>query len=439
LNIIQKITTIHSIFLAVILITGTFAAVYPSFIIGIQAQSEYEYENGYEYEKNNDHYSSEEYPSKIYEYPQQQPSTDEYESNYENDDNYYSYPPTQEPIAANIVVPNDFPTIQKAINAANEGDVIKVLPGTYTEQLNITKSLTIIGSGAKSTIIEAPLPLEELELNLIGLPYIVNIDNQAQVSIKEFTIKGIEGTDCDGLLGISVFGDATLKLYSAIIKDCTFRSVFVGTLLAPGQSGHATITNTLITDYQNTGVFAVGPDSTLTMSNNKVVGSAPDVEGIIGIFFLVGAIGTITHNEVIENICNVPDTCGPDFFNQIQAFGIAAQDAGQGSVISNNYVSNNDAGISVGGPNGSGCCIIDRNKLTDNRFFGIEVDDDDHIISNTKIFGGKVGAAAIAISANTTATLDQVKIIGAETPIQALSSGNLTAAVNVLSPSFFQP
>lgn len=51
-----------------------------------------------------------------------------------------------------ITVPTDFPTIQAAINASNPGDTIKILPGTYTEQLTISKSLTIIGSGAKSTI-----------------------------------------------------------------------------------------------------------------------------------------------------------------------------------------------------------------------------------------------------------------------------------------------
>ena len=52
-----------------------------------------------------------------------------------------------------IVVPIDFPTIQEAIDEANVGDVIKVLSGTYTEQLTISKSLTIIGSGAESAII----------------------------------------------------------------------------------------------------------------------------------------------------------------------------------------------------------------------------------------------------------------------------------------------
>ena len=57
---------------------------------------------------------------------------------------------------ADITIPTDFPTIQAAINASNPGDTIKVLPGIYTEQLTISKNLTIIGSGAKSTIIKTP-------------------------------------------------------------------------------------------------------------------------------------------------------------------------------------------------------------------------------------------------------------------------------------------
>ena len=95
MNKIISTKTTSSIFLAIVLIAGTFAAISPSsFITGVNAQSEYE--NGYGYYDNNndDSYNSADYPS--------QQSSDEYEPNYENDDNYYSYPPTQEPISADI-------------------------------------------------------------------------------------------------------------------------------------------------------------------------------------------------------------------------------------------------------------------------------------------------------------------------------------------------
>ena len=416
MSIIKATAKINSIFLAVVLIVGTFAAVYPSFIIGVQAQAEYGYDNN----SYNSEYPPSEYP------PSEYPPSD-YESNQEND--YYNYPPTEDPVSVDIVVPIDFDTIQEAINAANEGDVIQVLPGTYIEQITINKTLTIIGSGAKSTIIEAP-PLEELEPGIVGPPSIINIDNEAKVNIKGFSIKGIEGTNCDGLFGIVVLGDATLKLDSVIIQDCTNVGVLVGSIRTPigPQSGHAIIKNTLITDYRSSGVVVPGSGSTLTISHSKIIGSAPDAFGVIGISFHSGAKAKIVNNIISENICDLPE-CGPDPFTQVQAFGIAASNAGNGSVIADNYVSNNDVGIGVFGE--SGCCIVDKNKLTDNRFFGIVIVDGEHTISNTKIFGGQVGASAIAFSSNTTATLDRIKIVDAEIPIQALSTGNLTAAVNV--------
>ena len=55
------------------------------------------------------------------------------------------------PMANTIVVTT---TIQAAIDAALPGDTISIPAGTYTEHLTVNKSLTFIGAGAGSTIVD---------------------------------------------------------------------------------------------------------------------------------------------------------------------------------------------------------------------------------------------------------------------------------------------
>ena len=52
-----------------------------------------------------------------------------------------------------ITVPDDYPTIQQAINNALAGDTVYVKSGTYSENLIITKSLSLVGENKDSTII----------------------------------------------------------------------------------------------------------------------------------------------------------------------------------------------------------------------------------------------------------------------------------------------
>jgi len=49
--------------------------------------------------------------------------------------------------ATTYYVPDDYPTIQEAIDVAENGDTIEVESGVYHESISIDKQLTIIGQG----------------------------------------------------------------------------------------------------------------------------------------------------------------------------------------------------------------------------------------------------------------------------------------------------
>ena len=57
-------------------------------------------------------------------------------------------------IAADKIVPDDYPTIQEAINHADEGDTIYVCSGTYYEHVIINKTISLIGENPINTIID---------------------------------------------------------------------------------------------------------------------------------------------------------------------------------------------------------------------------------------------------------------------------------------------
>jgi parallel beta-helix repeat protein len=110
---------------------------------------------------------------------------------------FFIYPQLVE--AAIITVPGDYSTIQEAIDASTEGDVISVLSGTYEEDLVIDKWLTLAGHDA--TIVGS------------GTGDVITIISD-KGGVTGFTVKG-SGSDY-----ISPFegGDAGIKLQG--VKNC---------------------------------------------------------------------------------------------------------------------------------------------------------------------------------------------------------------------------
>jgi hypothetical protein len=118
-------------------------------------------------------------------------------------------------MAETITVPDDYSTIQDAINAANEGDRIFVKKGTYEEQtLEINKTLSLIGEDANNTKITLHPPYNETRiLTAIFRTYANAITIDANnVELSNLTIIGNGGD-------ISATGDRTHIIGNNIAAD----------------------------------------------------------------------------------------------------------------------------------------------------------------------------------------------------------------------------
>ncbi|WP_437336652.1 choice-of-anchor Q domain-containing protein [Sorangium sp. So ce394] len=73
--------------------------------------------------------------------------------------------------AHRIDVPEDYPTIQAAVDAAAEGDRIRVAPGTYAESIVWTgKAIALIGAGPDASIVDPSLGPGGRCLTLVDVP-----------------------------------------------------------------------------------------------------------------------------------------------------------------------------------------------------------------------------------------------------------------------------
>jgi parallel beta-helix repeat protein len=99
-------------------------------------------------------------------------------------------------------------TISEAITNATQGDVIFVYNGTYTENLNIAKKISIIGENKDNTIIQG-VSGEERVINIISI----------LVTIQGFTIRG-ENTDQNGIHVFSLMED--IQITDNIFESCAY-------------------------------------------------------------------------------------------------------------------------------------------------------------------------------------------------------------------------
>jgi parallel beta-helix repeat protein len=294
--------------------------------------------------------------------------------------------------AATINVPDDYPTIQAAVNAAYAGDTINVAAGRYTEQVSVNQSLTLAGAGAGSTTIQAPA---ELVNDPDDAKTIVLFTGAITAEISGFTIQGpVNGLN----FGIYVRDGATANIHDNTVKDIRDEllsgaqygyGIEIGkyndTSPYVNQIGHATITHNIVFGYQKTGIECEGTGSSATITGNTVTGA-----GLIpttaqnGIQIRRGATGSINTNTVTGNAYTG---------HEVNASGIAVTHPGNDVVIQNNIVNHNTANIYTYQADGVQILNNQVSDAADGRVVaGITADSD--------FYGNTDGAITVTITGN---------------------------------------
>ncbi len=308
-------------------------------------------------------------------------------------------------VFAPVVNVNAGASIQDGITLIDNGGTVNVAAGTYTEQIVIDKSLTLVGVGAGTTVIQAPSVLAD---DPDGAKTIVLFTGAITAEISGFTIQGpVNGLN----FGIYVRNGATANIHDNTVKDIRDEPLsgnqygygieigkYKNTFPFVNQVGHATITNNIVYGYQKNGIEVEGAGSTGTITGNTVTGGGPmTTTAQNGIQIRRGATGSITNNTVTGNAYILPSSCEPSvsYANCYTAAGIIVTYPGNDVVIQGNTVNNNTANIYTYEANG---VQILNNQVSDSAVgltsAGITADSDN-------VASGSAGITGVTISGNT--------------------------------------
>ena len=155
-----------------------------------------------------------------------------------------------------------YSTIHEAVTAVPDGSIINLLAGTYTENLVITKSLTLQGQGPGVTVIDGG-----------GRDTVILIDDVVVVTIKGVTIQNGRSPDGGGIFN----PDGTLTVINSIIQN--------NDAVCGEGGGILNLGTTVLQDVIITG-------------NQAAYGG-----GLLNDELLLGRNITVTQNSAIDNLC----------------------------------------------------------------------------------------------------------------------------------------
>ena len=294
-----------------------------------------------------------------------------------------------------------FTSIQDAINAAKAGNLIRVCPGTYHEQLSINKSLSIEGDNGAILL---PVNMVANTSGSSGAPI------AAAILVKDAANVEIEGLIVDTAnSGVSACSpDLIGILYqnsSGSIEHNAVRNTKLSVSLNGCQSGDAIVVQSLgggtskvsiddnsVHDYQKNGITGNEAGTEVAITNNVVTGLGPTTGAAQnGIQIGFGAKGGVLRNTVTDNVwapCVSLTNCA---FNATGILVFQSDDV----LVEHNSVATNQVGIFTNGQNAK----IESNKISNSLVLvGIDLAGDDNLASRNDVTNS--GQAAILIEGN---------------------------------------
>jgi parallel beta-helix repeat protein len=249
-----------------------------------------------------------------------------------------------------------YSTIQAAVSAAAANDTINVAAGTYTEDVTIGKSLSLVGAGAGQSIIDATNLANGILLDGLNNPGLQN------VTISGFTVQNamFEGVLLLNTTGVQVLNNNIVNNDQVVVST----------------SGATACSNQ--PDYETDESYDCGGGLHLlgavnsNVSGNMVSGNA---DGII----ITDETQASTGNTVTNNIVNAnPLVCGIVLASH-PPVGSQPPNYAQHNGVNNNTISNNTStnnGAKQGGAgvglfaDGNGPGVVMNNTVTGNTLTG---------------------------------------------------------------------
>jgi parallel beta-helix repeat protein len=272
-----------------------------------------------------------------------------------------------------IFVPDNFTTIQGAIDSAAPGDTIRIRNRTYYENIYINKTIALLGEDPKATIINGN------KTNAAWAPVVEILGTGAKnVKICNFTL---EGSNSSWGIYISLHANAWIE--KTIVADNS------GGIVADFSKGNTFINNTVI-DNAFEGIEFVDSDEN-TMRNNTMEGNQYNFGILASSFNNSIDTSNLINGKPIQYLKNQNDlTIAQNMgylalinCTRIKVENLTLQDNYNGlllvgtrdSTVRRNSFDNNSRGLDIINSSNN---TIETNNITDNLWLGVALDHSPH-------------------------------------------------------------